>query len=89
MPSYGFELVFSDGDTCEVTGKPRETIVTLPCDPEKKYTNDITAVKTFEGEKKEICHYYIVFPPTQLGCPTNRHVSMVTDSSHPITIDAG
>ena len=82
--------MLTNGDTCEVTGKPRETIITFPCNPDKKYTTDVTAIKTFEGDKKDVCHYYIVYPPTELGCPQHHHdVSMVTDFAHSITIDAG
>ena len=92
-PSYGFQLVFDEGDNCEVTGKPRQTIVTFPCDPGDKIAtitsvDNLKAAKAFEGEKKDICHYHVNFPPSQFGCPF--HLASISNPSvRQVEIDAG
>lgn len=73
IPSMGISLVYEDGDICEVTNIPRKTIIKLPCSKfgggADKVASSLYPLKAFEGEKKEICHYFIEFPPSKYGCP--------------------
>ena len=70
VASSGFQLTLDDGATCEVTSKPRRTLLRFPCDPNKEVTpTHLAPVKGYEGDKKFICNYFIDFPPSQYGCP--------------------
>ena len=57
---------------CEVTKRPRRTVVSVPCNPAKQLTPETLAsllVKGWEGKKADVCNYYLEFPPSQYGCP--------------------
>lgn len=89
LPSDGFKLVISDGDKCEVNGHPRLTTLTFPCDPSKDMKDDFTGLlEAYEGSKNDLCHYYVTFPASKLGCPIYSHRSLL-DSAHPLIITAG
>ena len=70
LPGAGFQLMFDGGEVCEVTKKPRKTIIKFPCaadtDTDVATLSPLTA---YEGEHKLVCNYFIKFPPSQLGCP--------------------
>lgn len=70
IPGAGFQLVFDGGEKCEVTKKPRQTIVRFPCavDTVMDVIN-LSPMRAYEGEKKSICTYFVEFPPSQFGCP--------------------
>ena len=72
IPSAGIQLVYEDGIVCEVTGKPRRTIIILPCDPDSNDDTAPTPARGYEGEKKAICNYYVEFTPSKSFCPTLR-----------------
>lgn len=87
MVSSGFQLTFDNGVLCEVTNKPRRTIVKFPCDPNKEISvTEFVPLKAFEGDKKLICHYYMEFPASQYGCPIQE---LKTLTKRDITIEAG
>ena len=86
-PSYGFQLLLDEGERCEVTGKPRRTVVTFPCDPTHPVTDGLEPLEAYEGKGKDVCHYYMVFPRSKLGCPI--HHASITDSAHIINIESG
>ena len=86
-PSYGFQLLLDEGEKCEVTGKPRRTLVTFPCDPTPPSSDGLAPLEAYEGKGKDVCHYYMVFSPSQLGCPV--HQLSITDSAHIINIESG
>uniref|UniRef100_A0A1X7VB22 Vesicle-fusing ATPase n=1 Tax=Amphimedon queenslandica TaxID=400682 RepID=A0A1X7VB22_AMPQE len=70
MASSGFQLILDNGATCEVTNKPRRTVLMFPCDPNKEVSpSDFAPLKAYEGDKKLICNYFVDFPPSQYGCP--------------------
>ncbi|CAI8005553.1 hypothetical protein GBAR_LOCUS4301, partial [Geodia barretti] len=70
VPGRGFKLVLTDGDVCEVTGKPRTTTFLLPCSPNSKHrVENFRAMRAMEGTKENVCRYMVEFPPTQFGCP--------------------
>ena len=72
IPSAGIQVIYEDGDTCEVTGKPRRTIVKLPCDPDGNSDAPPVPARGYEGEKQTICNYYAEFMPSRSFCPTIR-----------------
>ena len=90
MASFGLQLILNDGETCEVTKKPRRTIVQFPCNPNMEVdTSTFTPVKAYEGDNKMICNYFVEFPSSQLGCPlvdVNRENLL---SKEEVTIQAG
>ena len=70
VSSSGFQLILDNGATCEVTSKPRRTVLKFPCDPKKEVSSSAFApVKAYEGDKKLICNYFVDFLPSQYGCP--------------------
>ena len=85
IPSAGLQLVYEDGDVCEVTGKPRRTIISLPCDPDSNNA-DIPPVpaRGYEGEKQAICNYHAEFVPNKVFCPTLRR-GLIQDHNPIIT----
>lgn len=71
IPGSGFKLIFEDGETCEVTNQPRLTTITLPCNPFVNYKpQHFNPRKAWEGQKSEVCHYFVEFSPSSFGCPT-------------------
>jgi hypothetical protein len=71
IPSMGIRLVYEDGDICEVTKVPRKTIIKIPCNQGAVYTsNNWNPQKVWEGKGKEVCHYFVDFPPSKFGCPS-------------------
>ena len=71
IPGSGFKLIYEDGETCEVTNQPRLTTITLPCNPFANYKpQHFNPRKAFEGQKSEVCHYFVEFSPSSFGCPT-------------------
>ena len=80
IPSMGIRLVYDDGDVCEVTKIPRKTIVRLPCKEAVDFPmNTFQPRQAWEGTKKEICHYFVEFPPSQFGCPSKLDGQLVSD----------
>ena len=73
LPSAGVQLVYEDGDTCELTGKPRRTIIKLPCDPDGNPDVPLVPARGYEGEKQAICNYHVEFMPSRSFCPTLRN----------------
>lgn len=72
IPGEGFKLIFEEGETCEVTKRPRVTIISFPCNPSTNYKALHLAPRlAYEGQKGDICRYYVEFPPTQFGCPVD------------------
>ena len=63
-------MIYEDGDVCEVTGKPRRTIINLPCDPDNNGGVPLAPARGYEGEKQAICNYYAEFAPSRVFCPT-------------------
>ncbi|XP_065883640.1 uncharacterized protein [Dysidea avara] len=86
IPSAGLQVVYEDGVVCEVTKKPRKTIINLPCDPD----HDVPATpsRAYEGDKQTICNYYVEFSPSKLFCP-NMVRGLVADTSPVITAVSG
>ena len=71
IPGSGFKLIYEDGETCEVTNQPRLTTITLPCNPFVNYKpQHFNPRKAWEGQKSEVCHYFVEFSPSSFGCPT-------------------
>ena len=70
-PGKGFKLVYEDGDVCQVTKKPRRTVISLPCASPgvQSQASTLSVRKAFEGESDAICNYFVEFPPSQFGCP--------------------
>ena len=81
IPNMGIRLVYDDGDICEVTGISRKTIITLPCsnggrqNEDKLLAQQVNPHRAYEGQKKEICHYFVEFPPSKYGCPVEQDVA--------------
>lgn len=70
LPGRGLRLVLDEGDVCEVNKKPRATIISLPCNPAANYKAlHLNPRKAYEGQKSDICRYYVEFPASQFGCP--------------------
>ena len=87
--AYGFKLIHDNGEICDVTKKPRKTIIIFPCDPSHViHPTEMSPLKVYEGEKKFICHYYIEFPSSQYGCPHLQHVGQLLEKTT-IIIQAG
>jgi len=82
IPSAGLQVVYEDGVMCEVTKKPRRTIIDLPCDPDRDVP--ATPSRAYEGNKKIICNYYVEFSPSKLFCPSLSR-GLVTNTSPVIT----
>lgn len=71
IPGRGFKLIYEDGEICEVTNRPRKTIISLPCNPFTNYKpQHFNPRKAWEGQKSEVCNYFIEFSPSSFGCPT-------------------
>lgn len=70
IPAAGIQLLYEDGDICEVTGKPRRTIINLPCDPNGNVDVPPLPSRGYEGEKQAICNYHAEFTPSRSFCPT-------------------
>lgn len=69
-PASGFQLFIEGGDVCEVTKKPRRTVARFPCDPNTQIdASQLKILKSYEGQNKLICNYFVDFAPSQLGCP--------------------
>lgn len=76
IPSMGIRLVYEDGETCEVTKKPRRTTIRLPCSREADYSaQSLHPRQAWEGKGTEICHYYVEFPASKFGCPVDDSMS--------------
>ena len=70
VPGRGFKMILMDGDICEVTKKPRVTTVNFPCNPSAKFPpQNFRASRATEGQKENICQYFVEFPSSQFGCP--------------------
>lgn len=88
IPSMGIRLLYEDGDTCEVTKVPRRTIIKLPCNQGVVYSaQNWNPQKVWEGKGKEICHYFVEFPPSQFGCPRELGGSTTADQSNQLHVD--
>ena len=86
----GFQLVLDEGETCEVTKKPRKTILNFPCDPNRVLDlSSFKPLKAHEGDRKETCCYYVEFPSSQLGCPIHIHSKNLITGTFQTTIEAG
>ena len=71
IPGSGFKLIYEDGEICEVTNRPRRTIINLPCNSFTNYKpQHFNPRKAWEGQKSEVCNYFIEFSPSSFGCPT-------------------
>ena len=84
IPSAGLQLLYEDGDVCEVTGKRRRTIVNLPCDPNGDGDIPPVPARGYEGNKQTICNYHVEFVPNKSFCPTLRR-GLVEDYNPVIT----
>ena len=75
VTSSGLKVTLDDGEVCDITKKPCRTFLHFPCDPNKHVNVDrFNPSRTYEGDKKLVCNYFIEFPPSTLGCPElNRH----------------
>lgn len=72
IPGEGIKLIYEEGEICEVTKQPRVTVITLPCNPHANYkVQHLNPKGGNEGQKEEICRYYVEFPPSQFGCPVD------------------
>ena len=72
IPGHGFKLVYDEGETCEITKAPRKTIIKFPCNPSINYQPEqMNPRKTWEGQKNEVCNYFVEFPPSKFGCPVS------------------
>ncbi len=70
IPGNGFKLIYDEGEVCELTKTPRKTIIKFPCYPNVQYKPEqMNPTKAFEGQKKDVCNYFIEFSPSQFGCP--------------------
>ena len=70
IPSMGMKLIYEQGEICEVTKLPRMTIIKLPCSHEAHYSaQNFYPRQSWEGQNKEVCHYFVDFPPSKFGCP--------------------
>lgn len=70
IPGSGFKLIYEEGEICEVTNRPRRTIINLPCNPFTNYKpQHFNPRKAWEGQKSEVCNYFIEFSPSSFGCP--------------------
>lgn len=88
IPSMGMRLVYEGGDTCEITKVPRKTIIKIPCNRGAVFTHQNWNPKqAWEGKKKEVCHYFVEFPPSVFGCPIELGGSLMTDQSHLLSED--
>lgn len=84
----GIRLVYEDGDICEVTKMPRRTSIKIPCNQGAVYSQqNWTPQRAWEGKGKEICHYFIEFPASKFGCPTELRGSAATDQSNQLHVD--
>ena len=71
VPGSGFKLIYEDGVICEVTNRPRTTTVSLPCNPFTNYKpQHFNPRKAWEGQKSEVCNYFVEFSPSSFGCPS-------------------
>lgn len=87
-PAQGLKLILEEGEMCELTKKPRRTIVTIPCDSSAAVGPEELAPKRgWEGQKSDVCNYFVEFGEHRLGCPVERGVSLMT--SHKPVIKAG
>ena len=72
IPGTGFQLVLDSGEVCEVTKKPRQTVIKFPCAIDIGVDiATLSPLRAYEGEKKLICNYFVDFPPSELGCPVH------------------
>ena len=70
VPGSGFKLIYEDGEICEVTHRPRKTTIALPCSPFTIYkAQHFNPRKAWEGQKSDVCSYFVEFPPSSFGCP--------------------
>ena len=71
IPGSGFKLIYEEGETCQVTHKPRVTTISLPCNPFTNYKpQHFNPRKAWEGQNSEVCKYFVEFSPSSFGCPT-------------------
>jgi hypothetical protein len=86
QPTIGFKLIYEDGETCEVTKKPRKTIISFPCDYSLSIVDHdhFKPLRAFEGDKKLICNYFVDFPPSRFGCPIEYNSIVMSPQSHSI-----
>ena len=90
VPAQGLKLLLEDGEICELTRRPRRTIVTIPCDPSGVAgpgSEELVARKGWEGQKSDVCNYFVEFGGHKLGCPVVRGGNLLT--SHKPQIRAG
>ena len=70
IPGHGFKLIYDEGEICAVTKKPRKTIIKFPCNAAHHYQPEqLNPTKAFEGQKNDVCNYYVEFSQNQFGCP--------------------
>ena len=82
IPGSGFKLIYEDGEICEVTNRPRRTIINLPCNPFTNYKpQHFNPRKAWEGQKSEVCNYFIEFSPSSFGCPTPASDTSIEEGS--------
>ena len=78
-PAQGLKLLLEDGEICELTRRPRRTIVTIPCDPSGATgPEELVARRGWEGQKSDVCNYFIEFGGHKLGCPVMRPGNLLT-----------
>lgn len=88
IPSMGIRLVYEDGDICEVTKIPRRTIVKIPCNQRAIFSSqNFAPQRAWEGKGREVCHYFVEFPASKFGCPTELEGSPATDQSNQLHVD--
>ena len=85
VPATGLKLLLEEGETCELTKRPRRTVVTIPCDPAGP--EELVPMRGWEGQKGDVCNYFVEFGGHKVGCPLERGASLVT--SHKPEIRAG
>ena len=86
-PGRGILLTLEAGEVCELTKKPRKTLLQFPCDPSiHNEPSQLTILKSYEGQNKLICNYYVNFAPSQLGCPVPRGDSLAKIDLNPVLL---
>ena len=74
---------------CEVTKVPRKTVIKIPCNPEAEYSKqNFHPKQAWEGKGKEICHYFVEFPPSKYGCPVDYTGSITQSFSDQASVSA-
>lgn len=89
IPSMGIRLIYEDGQTCEITKLPRRTIIKIPCSRDTEHSKQSFHPKqAWEGKGKEVCHYFVEFPPSKYGCPIEPSGSLAESFSEQASTSA-